>query len=279
VTEEKNERQQILVALDGSRESLAALDAAVSLAKELDADLIGLFVEDINLVRLAQMPFAREVHLTTARFRTLTSTEMSAAMRVQAARIRRALRNATQQAGVRSEFRIVRGLVPTAVTAAAVNADLLILGRISRPLNRRIRLGSTARAALAQVSRSILLMRQHQATERSVLVTFDNTDLSWRALRKAVALSDPDYPLTLLLLTPSLAEAKVWQAQIEVWLEERSWPANFRHLPQATMPRLLQVVQEEHCDLLIIGGERLPVSPDTAVSLLNQLDCSLMLVR
>ncbi len=276
---EENERQRILVALDGSQESLAALQAAVSLAKELDADLIGLYVEDVNLLRLAQLPFAREVHLTTARFRTLTSEVMMEAMRLQAARVRRALHRAAQQAGIRSEFRIVRGVVPTAVTTAAVNADLLILGRISRPLNRRIRLGSTARAALIQAQRSILLMRQPRKAERSVLVTFDNSDLSWRAVRQAVALSAPDSPLTLLLLTPSAAEANGWQAQLEAWLQERRWPVNFRHLAQATMPQLLQVVQEEACDLLILGDERLPVPADTAVSFLDQLDCSLMLIR
>lgn len=279
MTEAENHRQQILVALDGSRESLAALDAAVTLAEELDADLIGLFVEDVNLVRLAQMPFAREVHLTTARFHALTDEEMSQTIRLQAARVRRALQEATRRAGIQGEFRIIRGLVPASVVTAAVNADLLILGRVSRPLNRRVRLGSTARAALAQAHRSILLTRQSQAAERSVLVTFDDTDLSWRALRQAAALAHPDYPLTVLLLTPSLPEAEMWQAQIEAWLHERGRQANYRQLTQVTMPRLLQTVRAEHCDLLIIGSERLPVASETAVSLLDQLDCSLMIVR
>lgn len=268
-----------MVALDGSRESMAALDAAVTLAEELDADLIGLFVEDVNLVRLAQMPFAREVYLTTARFHALTDEEMSQTIRLQAARARRALREATRRAGIHSEFQIIRGLVPASVAAAAVNADLLILGRISRPLNRRMRLGSTARAALTQARRSILLTRRQQGAERSVLVTFDDSNLSWRALRKAAALSHPDYPLTLLLLTASPAEAEMWQAQIEVWLQERNQQANYRQLPQATMPNLLQAVRAGNCDLLIMGSERLPVAAETAVSLLNQLDCSLMLVR
>jgi nucleotide-binding universal stress UspA family protein len=132
---------------------------------------------------------------------------------------------------------------------------------------------------LAQAHRSILLTRQRQATERSVLVTFDDTDLSWRALRQAAALAHPDYPLIILLLTPSLPEAEMWQAQIEAWLHERGRRANYRQLTQVTMPRLLKTVGAEHCDLLIIGSERLPVASETAVSLLDQLDCSLMIVR
>ncbi len=278
MTEENDKRQRILVALDGSRESLAALEAAVSLAEELDADLIGLFVEDVNLLRLAQMPFAREIHMTTARLRALTGEDMSQAMRLQAARARRALQEAAKRAQVESEFQIMRGLVPASVVAAAVDADLLILGRFSRSVSRR-RLGSTAKAALAQARRTILLTRQRLAIDRSVLVTFDDTDLSWRALRKAAALSHPNYPLMVLLLTPTLAEAEKWRAEVSVWLEERNQQANFRQLTEATMPRLLHVVQAENCDLLIMGSERLPVAAETAVSLLNQLDCSLMLVR
>ncbi|MBK7177644.1 MAG: universal stress protein [Chloroflexi bacterium] len=53
--------QRILVALDASPHSLAALEAAIDLAERLDAELQGLFVEDINLLRLAQLPFAREL--------------------------------------------------------------------------------------------------------------------------------------------------------------------------------------------------------------------------
>jgi nucleotide-binding universal stress UspA family protein len=279
VSKEQIRPQRILVALDGSRESLAALNAAVTLAQELKADLIGLFVEDVNLVRLSQMPFAREVHLTTARFHALNDEKMSQAIRLQAARARRALQKATQRAGIHGQFKITRGLVPASVVAAALNADILVLGRISRPLHHRMRLGSTARAALAQAGHSILLMRRQQSLEHSVLVTFDDSELSWRALRKAAALSDPHYPLTLLLLTASQTEAELWQTQIEAWLQARNQQAIFRQMPFTTMPRLLQAVQAENCDLLIIGSEQMPDAVETAVALLDELDCSLMLVR
>lgn len=279
MNQEAEKRPQILVALDGSPESMAALEAAVSLAVELDGDLVGLFVEDVNLMRLAHMPFARELQLTTARFRALTSAEMSSAMRVQLARVRRALQTASRRAGIHTELKIRRGLTPTAVVAAADNADLLVLGRISRPLSRRVRLGSTAKAALAQAQRSILITRRRQAAARPVLVTFDNTPLSWRGLRQAAALAHPGHPLTVLLLTTTLAEAESWQALATAWLADRDLEANYRLLFPVTLRSLLRLVRAENCDLLIIGSERLPAEVETAVSLLDQADCSLMLVR
>ena len=53
--------RRILVALDASRHSLAALEAASELAEALKAELVGIFVEDVNLLYLAGLPFAREV--------------------------------------------------------------------------------------------------------------------------------------------------------------------------------------------------------------------------
>ena len=49
---------RILVALDASASGRAALAGAAALAAELQAELLGLFVEDANLLRLASLPFS-----------------------------------------------------------------------------------------------------------------------------------------------------------------------------------------------------------------------------
>ena len=57
--EEQSER--IVVALDASPNSVAALRAGAELASLLGVDLEGLFVEDIDLVRLCGLPYRQEV--------------------------------------------------------------------------------------------------------------------------------------------------------------------------------------------------------------------------
>ena len=59
--QEEDKIQRILVALDASTDSLAALDAAAKLAQCLQAELVGLFVEDVNLLYMAGLPFTREL--------------------------------------------------------------------------------------------------------------------------------------------------------------------------------------------------------------------------
>ena len=68
--------QRILVALDASPHSQAALDAAATLAARVSAELQGLFIEDVNLLRLAELPFAREVGSFTATHRRLDARDL-----------------------------------------------------------------------------------------------------------------------------------------------------------------------------------------------------------
>ena len=53
--------RRILVALDASPSSLVALEEAAKLAAVWDAELAGVFVEDSELLRMAQLPFMQTV--------------------------------------------------------------------------------------------------------------------------------------------------------------------------------------------------------------------------
>src|SRR5690554_5302544 len=52
---------RVLILLDGSRLSLAALEAAAEIASARNAEVLGIFVEEVNLLRTAGYGFAWEV--------------------------------------------------------------------------------------------------------------------------------------------------------------------------------------------------------------------------
>ena len=83
--------RQIIVALDASSSSRALLEAAAELAARLQTELVGLFIEDANLVNLAGSPFFREVSHFSATARPLSSEQLERQLRGQANQIRRAL--------------------------------------------------------------------------------------------------------------------------------------------------------------------------------------------
>ena len=63
MSEEKHDLiiRRILVGLDASPRSLSALEVACDLAARFRAELEGLFVEDIDLLRACELPFTREI--------------------------------------------------------------------------------------------------------------------------------------------------------------------------------------------------------------------------
>jgi nucleotide-binding universal stress UspA family protein len=271
--------QRILVALDGSSASLAALDTAAQLAGDLHAELVGLFVEDANLLRLAGLPFAQEVRYLSASQQAMNRQRMEAELRAQAGRARRALMAAAQAAHVVATFRVVQGEVALEVLTAAMEADLLLLGRVSRPLSRRTRLGSTARLAAAQAPKSVLVIQPGDFRDHPVVVTFDGTAQGWQALETALHLARPAGRLRVLLLVDPAEGGRPMEARVAFWLQRRGMAAEYEWLERVDAAELGQLIRQCQGRLLVLGGDRWQLPAEAIQALLDTTDCSLMLIR
>src|SRR5262245_60937536 len=177
--------RRIVVALDASPHSLAALAAAGELAEALRAELVGIFVEDVNLLHLAGLPFAREVTYLSGVARPLDSPSMERELRIQAEQARQTLAGVAGRRQLRWSFRVVRGQVTAELLTAAQEADVLALGRASWASTRRVRLGSTARQVVAQARRPVVLLQQGQAICQPVHLAYDGSPAARRALATA----------------------------------------------------------------------------------------------
>ncbi|MEJ2163975.1 MAG: hypothetical protein P8X90_00500 [Desulfobacterales bacterium] len=100
---------------------------AADLAERLEAELIGLFVEDINLLRVAGLPFVREISFFSPTLRRLESIEMEHQLRAQAEQMRRIVAQTAEQRGVSWQFRVTRGPVAAEVLAAGADAARLCI--------------------------------------------------------------------------------------------------------------------------------------------------------
>lgn len=272
--------RRILVALDASTHSLAALEAAASLAASLRAELIGLFVEDENLLHLAGLPFSHEVGSSTATRQPMTTDKMEQELRLQASQARRALEMAAERAHARWSFRIIRGQVTSSVLNAALEADLLAMGRIGRPVSSRSRLGSTARAASIDVKRSVLLMQQGGDINYPVLVTYDGSAPARQALTAAAQLAQASGDdLNVLLLSATEEESEPLIQEVEAQLSEFNISANFQWLSQATVDKLAQIIKSAENCVLVLGGDNPLLKAKAIQELLDETDCPVMLVR
>lgn len=73
----------------------------MEVAGRLEAELLGLFVEEIELLRLADSPYARELLYPSAAEAPISRETMESKLKVQSERARKALEAAGNQAQVR----------------------------------------------------------------------------------------------------------------------------------------------------------------------------------
>jgi nucleotide-binding universal stress UspA family protein len=192
--------RRILVALDASAHSRAALEEATALAAAMEAELLGLFVEDIDLVRIAGLPFARQVTYPSGAEERLSSERIERELKAQAELARKAL--AAAAAGrkhTRWSFRTVRGKVASEILAAASQADLVLLGKSGGSPARPV--GSTALALIATSPGAFLLVPQGTPQTGSIAVLFEGSSDSRRALDAAIRLAVA-HQTGLLVLVP-----------------------------------------------------------------------------
>ncbi len=182
--------RRILVALDASPDSLAAAEAAAEMAALLSAELHGLFVEDVELLRLVESPLARELDLLTASSRGAESAEVEGQLKAHARKARQTLDRLADRAGIKSSFQVVRGSVAEEILAAAAKADLVTLGRVGWTVRRRHDLGKTARSLISGRRGRVLLLERSVAVKAPIVVLFDASEAGSDALDLAVHLAD-----------------------------------------------------------------------------------------
>lgn len=266
----------IAVAIDCSPHSKASLEAAAEMAARLKAELIGIFVEDINLLHMAGLPFAEEIRLYSTE--KIDTAQLERMLRLQAQQAREMLEHTAQPRTLRHTFRVLRGLVPEQVIQAATAADMLVLGRSGRSPSCRKGLGSTARAAL-EGAMSVMLMRPGvTAAEGPLLVLYDGTDASKRALATALEIAGPASTLNLLVTDPNPEAIERCKQETDEAVREKGLETEYYHLPFTDSRQLVSFIRMIDSGLLIIGkGMNLPDA--TIRELIDSIDYPVLVVR
>ena len=141
---QQHQFKRIVVTLGAGESNRFVLDTAVQLATILGAELEGIFIEDADLIRLADLPFAREVRRWPLSVESLSGQRMQRELRAMARQAERMLEQAVAEAGIAWSFRVWRGSTEAASLASIFEADVLSLGRIRSRITHQTRLSPLA---------------------------------------------------------------------------------------------------------------------------------------
>lgn len=248
---------RVIVSCDASPLGASAIDAAAALARQLDADLQGIFVEDINLFRTAALPFAREVAVSTALVSPMQPGELQRVLERQAQSVRDVLSQAASVLRLPWSFQVVRGAPPGCVFDVMREMDLAVFGHAGR----------FTPAAPAR--------RAAMPMQSAMMVIYDGTPAARRALGAAEALVQRLRGRLVVAVTDVPARL---HADMRDRLQRQHPHALFLILKQRDAATVAQAAESYAPAVLLWGGMENAADRATLVTLVDRLRCPVVLV-
>lgn len=163
--------RRILLALSGTGEELAWIEAAAELAAALQAELSALFVEDVDLLRASRLPSMWEMGRHSAQLRMMQADSTVRHLQAAARRMEQALHRAAELHSLRYSFRILQGKPLHTLLTEAASLDLVLLGRRATVITAQPRpLAVLFDGSMAAAGTLAVGLRLARATGRACLV-------------------------------------------------------------------------------------------------------------
>jgi hypothetical protein len=272
--------RRILIALDSCSHDPAALESVVLLAARLHAELAGLLVEDVDLLRSVAFPFVRQVTTLTGASEEIDTTSTERQLRVRAQRAKRCLQLAAERRKVKWSFRTVRGRLDEEIASAAEDADLLVVEKAIRPSAADLHGAGPIRSAASQVRRSLLYMKHRRLLDRPTLLASEDGEQADRALEIAASLSGGEFgPLDVLALAGTSERQTALVHKLRGQLQQLGVEARMSSLFPSDLAALKALLHALGSGVLIVGAGCPVLKSKTPEVLADYLDRPFLLIR
>lgn len=254
--------RRITVALDASAQDRQTLKAALRMATDLEAELEGVFVENPDLLKLAELSFSREVRETSLKQHAMDAQRLEREFRVQANRTRQALEEAARPHGVNCSFRVWRGRVSTQFAQMAAETDALILGPIG--------------------TFKTIIPRHHarpvMEAENSFGVLFTGSEASERALAIAAKLAAQQKAELQIFLLAAESGNDALHQQANTLVNGISTPVRYVILEQSNIKNLAQEARRAGNQVLFIPRDRILNGDQAVWDCIETSGCPIILI-
>lgn len=234
--------ERVLVAFGGPLRGEDALEAAVELASSLQAPLTALFVEDVNLVRLSELPFARELDRASGAIRPLDPERLGRALASEARKLEERLQRESRKKRISVTMQVVRGHYMTSAVQMARSRDIVLFD-------------DSIRAPGGQ--------EEGARWRRPVWVVYDGSERARRALSLAANLGET-FDMELVVLVPESGDkSDIADLQEAVPTERR---ARIHVVPWSEKQKVLSLARKRGGSVIVLPRETgEPAVPDWVV--------------
>lgn len=250
---------KILVPVDGSEDSWAALAQALEIAKEENSTIHGLFVADVRLIEAPYFmtpmmdmgmpvvdPGSMELALDAGR----RLSERGHSVLTE-------LAERCQQSGVVCQPEYAEGVVSQTIIDRAQDVDLVVMGRHGEGVRwAGPMFGSIFEAVVRHAAAPVMAAQAEVHTIKRILLPYDDSDTSKQALQVAINLVKKRDDRSLVLLTVDDGHHQREHQHERGKATLRAAGVLFHALfwKGQTAEQILSAARVEDCDLIVMGA-------------------------
>jgi nucleotide-binding universal stress UspA family protein len=245
----------ILIPTDGSEYGRTAINFGVYIAKKLQAQLIGLHVIDIGLMRgpvfsdisgsIGMPPYQEFLPV------------IEAGLDGRAETILKAFRERCEAAGLHPETIKAVGVIDETIIEEGKKTDWILLAQRGESfhITKGGILGSTAELVVRNSGKPVLVTPETYQDIESMALAYDGSPPAHNALKLAVNLSEKAaWPLTIICITEDQAAADRLHKKIETCLEPFQIDCETIVIRGKENREILKFIQEGSVELLVMGA-------------------------
>ena len=273
----------ILVPIDSSVHSRAALEHTADLGRAYRARVTGLHVLDIRYLEMP--PYLDYSYTFEAMPPTIAPVEVMEKFRVRSERLLNDFREAVERAGLAVETRAEEGVPGQVIADIGAAHDLIVMGKRGEHAKwGRDLLGSTAESVIRHSATPVFVVEAKSRQLKSALVLFDGSHPANRALKLAADLAFRSHlALRVLTVDDDAGRGEATQGEAKSYLQPLGLRATYRVAPGRTAKVASSALEDDPADMVILGRRGHSALHDlilgsTAEHLLRSLALPILLV-
>ncbi|MDX1586735.1 MAG: universal stress protein [Balneolaceae bacterium] len=269
--------REILVAIDTSAHSQAALEAAITLARTMEANIQGLFVQDEVWQKLSQLPSTKTVNTLTGDVLPFESDTLEDHLTLMRNRLRRKLEYLSSRNQITYSWSSIKGNVENKILEASKNADLITIGLKGKSASRK-RIGSSAKTIIKKAGKPVLILKRGLHLGTTLTVVYDASEESQKALKLALKIARKNNSSLKVLVVDNNPEAMEQRnKELEQLLEGVSISVQIDLIKNTDLGSFLNSINRQHSGLLIVPKNQ-PLLSKSFETILLHINCPLLMV-
>lgn len=271
--------REILVAVDPSSHSQAALEAAAYLAEKTEGKIHGLFVQEESWHKVSKLPSITTINELTGSTSALEEQYLSQQIEMLKRRLRRQVKTISRQKKIAHTWKAVEGCVEEEILQAAENADLITLGRRGSSFPQKKKIGSSTEKIIQDADKPVLILKKGLKLRGNITAVYDASKTSHRSIRLALSLAEKfDVSLTVLVMRNTPETARDRDTELEKMVDTAPVKVELLLLKNPDVWGFIHSMNRRDTGLLIMPKNQ-PLLQTAMEEILYQLKCPLLMMN